>query len=321
MINDEWSLIDRIASVVSDSPAPKGLVKGIGDDCAVYNNGDGTFGLFSTDISIENVHFDLSYCSASDIGYKAMAGNISDIFAMGGDPVLALVSLALPVQCDTSFVDELYSGMNECAVKHGLSIAGGDTSKSEKVIVNISIYGKTTCPVYRSGARSGDSIFITKWNGSSRLGLEVLRSGDIDRNMFPVSVSQHLRPSLPEDIGRRIVKPFSPTSMIDVSDGIVSELTHICGTGNLGYIISHDALPVSDEIVKFCKMTGKNAIDYILNSGEEYGLLFTSSVDTSTDDDIICIGRITESGAFIQYGNKISDIENHGFNHFREYDI
>jgi len=323
MIKDEWSIIDTIASVVGDSSNQTDLIKGIGDDCAVYDNGDGTFGLFSTDMAVEDIHFSLDYCSGTDIGHKIMAANISDILSMAGTPILALVSIGIPPDSETSFIKEIYTGIKGCADIFNTIIAGGDTTSSEKLIINISIYGRADKPVYRTGAKPGDSIYLTKWEGSSRLGLEVLtgakniKGNPVDARDFPLSVERHLRPTPPSTSVKEILETYKPSAMIDVSDGIVSELNHICAGENLGFRLEKKLLPISDEIINYCSVTGNNQIDYILNSGEEYGLLFTGPGRLENTEEIIKIGEITESKYILHEDSIETEIINGGYNHFK----
>lgn len=316
MINSEFSLIDSIKERVNRTQELSGKIFGIGDDCAVYRITDNRYGLFSTDISIENVHFDLSYTSLFNAGYRSMTANISDIFAMGGKPVLALVSLGIPPHFTSPMIAELYDGMLACAVKYGTFIAGGDTSKSAEFIVNISIYGETSSPVYRKGAEPGDRIYITGNTGLSMLGLEIL-SRKIDRNEFPRSVEKHLRPEPCGELVDIILKEYKPTSMIDISDGLISDLGHICSANNCGFELYNDKIPADSEIFKFCMDKKLNISDYTLYSGEEYELLFTSKKDIIDNNQITCIGNITSDGyTLISEGSK-SAIKINGYDHFK----
>ncbi len=323
MIHDEWSLIEEINSVVGQAPHAKNLVMGMGDDCAVWKEGK-TFQLVSTDMAVENIHFDLKYCSPFDVGHKTMVSNISDILAMGGRPLYAVVSLGVPQYLNVSFIKELYMGMKEVAHSFVTQIVGGDSTSSERLIISIAIYGTAHNPIYRKGAVPDENIYITRWQGSSRLGLEVLRSehcGEgypgLKASQFPISVARHLRPATPAlKLTQRIVEEFSPSAMIDVSDGIVSELYHICEYGELGFSIHEKELPLNEEVEQYCSITGKPPTDYILNSGEEYGLLFTSPVDIE-DREVWKIGKITNGGYEICNDRGAKPITNRGYNHFR----
>ncbi len=326
MIRDEWSLIGEINSTLG-KPVSQEIIMGMGDDCAVWQDNKSdkeTFSLFSTDMAVETVHFDLTYCSPFHVGHKSMVSNISDILAMGGKPLHAMVSLGVPKNIEMPFITELYRGMKEVGDSFGTSIVGGDTTASERVIVNIAIYGRAENPIYRRGSVPGDRIYVTTWQGSSRLGLEVLRSehcgeGDlgVEASSFPLSVTRHVMPTTPTmELTQRIVRDFSPHAMIDVSDGIISELQHLCSFDNLGFTLEEERLVIHSEVERFSSATGRSPLDYILNSGEEYGLLFTSPMDIE-DDGVIQIGSITESGFMIDKREGVVPIENEGFNHFR----
>lgn len=316
MINSEFSLIESIKERVNLTQELSEKIFGIGDDCAVYRISDNRYGLFSTDISIENVHFDLSYTPLFNAGYRSMTANISDIFAMGGKPVLALVSLGIPPHFTTQMIEELYDGMLACSVKHGTFIAGGDTSKSEKLIVNISIYGETSAPVYRKGAKPGDKIYITGNTGLSKLGLEILNS-KTDQYKFPGSVEKHLRPEPCGKLLDIILKEYKPTSMIDISDGLISDLGHICTVNNCGFELYNDKIPADREIPEYCMNKKIDVSDFTLYSGEEYELLFTSKKDIIDNNQITCIGNITSAGYTIISEGLISAIKINGYDHFK----
>ncbi len=315
-MRSEWEIIKNIKERVGIRPSPDSPIFGIGDDCAVYRISEARYGLFSTDISIENVHFDLRYTSFHDAGYRSMSANISDIYAMGGKPVLALVALGLPGALQHQDVDEIYKGILASSSKYNTFIAGGDTSASDKLIISISIYGETSVPVYRSGAKPGDYIYLTGKPGLSKLGLELLQRGK-DDGSYPLSIKKHLTPDPRGDIISSITEEFAPSAMIDISDGLLSDLRHICEESKTGFIIDTDSLPVPAELLRFCSGMNNKVLDYSLYSGEEYELLFTSSKPESGHGDITLIGRITESGYFLKTGDSSEEILIAGYDHFR----
>jgi len=315
-MQSEWDIIKKIKERVGIRPSPDSPIFGIGDDCAVYRISEGRYGLFSTDISIENVHFDLRYTSFHDAGYRSMTANISDIYAMGGKPVLALVALGLPSSLTQNIVDEIYKGILASAASNNTFIAGGDISSSDKLIISICIYGETSAPVYRSGAKPGDNIYLTGKPGLSQLGLELLQNGK-NSGDYPLSIKKHLSPDPRGDISNIIIKEFRPTSMIDISDGLLSDLRHICEESGTGFVIDTGSLPLPAELVCFCSGMNNKVLDYSLYSGEEYELLFTSSKPESGHGDITLIGRITESGYFLKTGDSSKEIVIVGYDHFR----
>ncbi len=316
MITSEFKLIESIRKKVNLLQNGSENIFGIGDDCAVYRISDDRYGLFSTDISVENVHFNLDYTSLSDAGYRSMAANVSDIYAMGGKPVLALVSIGIPPQYTEQMIDELYDGILTCALKHGTFIAGGDTSKSDKLVVNISIYGETCRPVYRKGAEAGDRIYVTGNTGLSKLGLEILNKNAC-RDNFPKSVEKHLRPDPRIDLISPIVNEYHPTAMIDISDGLLIDLGHICEMSHCGFEIYIDNVPADDELEGFCAEKKIAASDYTLYSGEEYELIFTAKKDIKDNEHIRYIGNVTASGYILIKGDSQITIEPAGYDHFR----
>lgn len=316
MINSEFKLIESIKDRVDKTQGISGIISGIGDDCAVYRISHNRYGLFSTDISIENVHFDFSYTSLFDTGYRSMTANISDIYAMGGKPVLALVSIGLPAHFTSQMIDELYDGILTCASKHGTFIAGGDTSRSDQMVVNISIYGETSSPVFRKGASAGERIYITGNTGLSKLGLEVLK-GKMNRAGFPLSSEKHLRPDPRGGLIDSIIEDYQPTSMIDISDGLIIDLGRICKLSNCGFELFGDKIPADPELKNFCAVKKIDVTDYSLYSGEEYELLFTTRQEICDNKQITCIGNITSDGyTLISSGSRIA-VELKGYDHFK----
>ena len=315
-MQSEWDIIKTIKARVGTKPSTGSPIFGIGDDCAVYRISEGRYGLFSTDISIENVHFDLRYTSYHDAGYRTISANISDIYAMGGTPILALVALGLPESMSQQDVDEIYNGILSSSSKHNTFIAGGDISRSGKLVISISIYGETSNPVYRNGAKPGDYIYVTGEPGLSKLGLELLQSGK-NSDDYPFSIKKHLTPDPRGDLLMSVIKEFNPTSMIDISDGLISDLRHICEESSTGFVINAESLPVPAELLSFCSGNINKVLDYSLYSGEEYELLFTSSKPESGYNNIRLIGRITDSGYILKTGDSSREIKIAGYDHFR----
>lgn len=316
MITGEFRLIDLIKEKVNRTQGFHPGITGIGDDCAVYRISHNRYGLFSTDISIEDVHFDLSYTSLFNAGYRSMTANISDIYAMGGNPVLALVSAGIPPHFTDKMADELYDGILECAGRYNTYIAGGDTSKSDKLVINISIYGETASPVFRKGAKPGDSIYVTGNTGLSRLGLEILQTGaDISR--YPRSVEKHLKPESGGKLIGTIIDDYSPTSMIDISDGLLMDLGHICSMNGCGFELFEERLPADMELKDYCTNKNISISEYSLYSGEEYELLFTSEKEITGNRLITHIGSITAGGFFLVSGESRRPVITAGYDHFK----
>ena len=328
-IKSEWKLFKSINGLIKKKglPSPSCLIQSIGDDCAVFQISKSRSGLITTDISIESVHFRLDYSSLSDIGFKAMMGNVSDICAMGGKPELAFISIGIPEKLIEKDVLSIYDGLIEACNMAGVNIAGGDTSKSEKIIISITLYGEalTSKVICRNKAKTGDTIYVTGDLGRSMAGLEILSSSDKNAaKRFKSLVQKHKRPVARFAAVSEISKKFNPTSMIDISDGLLSDLRHICESSKRGFILDEEKLPVSDELKNYATEHGKSYIEYAKSSGEEYELLFTSDrkfdlpVKINNSDIIVTpIGTITDKDYFVLSNNKKIKISITGFDHFK----
>jgi thiamine-monophosphate kinase len=328
MIKSEWQLLAKIKNKIDKTnPAyTDDLIKSIGDDCAVFRlNGD-DLALLTSDISIESVHFRRDLSSPEDIGFRCMMANISDIVAMGGECGYSLVSLGIPKSIGDEYVMRIYDGMIEAANMAHLGIVGGDISLSGEIVISISLYGtvKSGKLTLRSGAKPGDYIYLTGYTGSSMAGLEILKDRAGDTDNYPGLVKRYNRPCARYDIINAITQQFSPGAMIDVSDGILSDLRHICDESHSGFRLNRKKIPVSEELLRYVSSTGADLYKYILTSGEEYELLFTSA-KTLTDSMSIAIngigitpiGVITDSGFFIEDENGVRAVEITGYDHFK----
>ena len=317
MIKSEFKLIESIKEKLDKTQGLSDTITGIGDDCAVYKISNERYGIFSTDISIEGRHFNLKYTSLFNAGYRAMAANISDIYAMGGKPILALTTIGVPKKFTQEMISELYDGIATCAVKYKTYIAGGDTSISDSLIINISIYGESSNPIYRSGANGGDKIYMTGNTGLSMLGLKALQKNYNITN-FRKSIGKHLKPEPRGDIINYILEKYEPTAMIDISDGLLSDLGHICEMSKCGFELHLKRIPVDNEIKNFCDHKKINTLDYTLYSGEEFELIFTSPKEIIGDSNITYIGDIIPYGYEAVSDNEKRLITTEGFDHFKQ---
>ncbi len=327
-IASEWKLLESIKRLIDEKGVrPDGrIIQSIGDDCAVLDIGSGRYGLFSTDISIESVHFKRELSSPEDIGFKAMMGNISDIAAMGGECRHALISCGIPADTGVEYIEALYNGMLDAAGMAKLAIIGGDISRSSQLVLNIAIYGEVESRwmVRRGGARPGDFIYCTGDTGGSLAGLEIVLGRDLkSREEFPSLVERHNRPVARFDMVSGIVHQMEPTAMIDVSDGILSDLPHICDESGCGFRIERERLRISGELEGYCRAKGVDPYEYALGSGEEYELLFTSPKDYGDTMQVIInnvpitrIGEITASGRFIRRNGSDHGVPVAGWDHF-----
>lgn len=285
----------------------RGVVVGPGDDTAVLAYDKKHYLLLTTDCVVENVHFTRKQATLFQIGRKAMAVNLSDIAAMGGVPLYALASVGLPKGFSRKEVNELLNGMRKMADTCGFDLVGGNLTKSPVLFVDISLAGKVEKKhlKLRSGAKPGDSIFVTGRLGGTLAG-------------------KHLNAVPRIEEGRRIIESVRVTAMMDISDGISSDLTRMAGASGTGFRIELDRIPVSADAVKMSR-TKEEAVSHALNDGEDYELLFTVR---SSDSDIVpekigslpvtFIGRMTKDKKYIgiwDNGKRIS-IKPAGYSHF-----
>ena len=282
----EFGLIDLITKDVKHYNTT--THKGIGDDAAVLKFGD-VCQLVSTDLLVEGVHFDLAYAPLKHLGYKAVVVNLSDICAMNAIPTQITVSLALSNRFPVEAVEELYEGIKLACAHYKVDLIGGDTTSSTSgLMISITAMGtaKESDITYRSGAQEKDLIVVTGDLGAAYLGLQILEREKAvfmeDKNMQPdlhgseYVLERQLKPEARMDI----VKMFQemdlvPTSMIDVSDGLSSELLHLAKASNLGLQVYEEKIPCDPTVMTIAEEFKLNGVTCALNGGEDYELLFT----------------------------------------------
>ncbi|MEI7661948.1 MAG: thiamine-phosphate kinase [Bacteroidota bacterium] len=286
----EFGLIERLTrNVTIHHP---GTLKGIGDDAAVIDAGNKVM-LISTDLLVEGIHFDLTYMPFRHLGYKAAVVNISDIAAMNGIPKQMTVSLAVSSRFSAEALDELYAGIVTACDKYKVDLVGGDTSSNVKgLTISVTVVGeaKKEEVTYRSGARTGDLLCVTGDLGSAFIGLLILEREKsvfrVDPNMqpeltgFDYQIGRQLRPEARTDVRNLLIGlGIKPTSMIDISDGLASEILHICKQSGVGCKLFEGKIPIEEhtrELAKEYKIIPSVAA---LSGGEDYELLFTVGQD------------------------------------------
>ncbi|HEU5235325.1 MAG TPA: thiamine-phosphate kinase [Terriglobales bacterium] len=305
----ERQLIARLRSKVRG----KNAILGIGDDCAILRVPTGHEALVTTDFSLEGVHFRREWRSPECIGHRCLARGLSDIAAMGGRPMAAFLSLALPKNVPQRWVDRFFSGLLRLAEKFKVELAGGDTSQSPVgVLADITVVGSVPrgTALRRSGARVGDQIYVTGALGESAAALQLLTQEKIKRrDVFP-------EPRIA--IGDWLVKKGVAGACIDASDGLSTDLAHICEESVVGAVVGAAAIPVHPSAGKL-----HNALDLALHGGEDYELLFTAAKKARVpaqvaDVQITRIGEIT-SGSTVrlsQNGRTVA-LSPAGWEHFR----
>lgn len=284
----EFGLIERIAAGIQTKN--RSTIKGIGDDAAVIDAGD-EYILVSTDLLIEGIHFDLAYTPLHHLGYKAVAVNVSDIAAMNGRAEQVTVGLALSNRFSLDAVDALYEGMKAACDSFSVDLVGGDTTSSRSgLMISITAVGRVKKDkiVYRSGAKSNDILCVTGDLGGALLGLTVLeREKEVylanpdmqpDLQKYEYPVGRLLKAEARTDIVADLMEAgVVPTSMIDVSDGLASELFHISKQSGVGIHIFEDKIPIDHQTYDAAIEFKLDPITCALNGGEDYELLFTIS--------------------------------------------
>lgn len=332
----EFGLIDRISK--NFNLQNRSSVKGIGDDAAVIDAGE-DFLLLSTDMLVEGIHFNLAYVPLQHLGYKAVVANVSDIAAMNGRAEQITVSLALSNRFSVESIDALYQGIQAACTNYKVDLVGGDTTASTSgLIISISVTGrvKKDKVAYRSGARLNDILCVTGDLGAALMGLHVLeREKEVfltnpemqpDIEKFEYLVSRQLKPEARTEIILDLEEAgIVPTSMIDVSDGLASELLHIAKNSNVGVRIFEDKIPIDQLTFETAAVDFKlDPITCALNGGEDYELLFTiSQADherIKNHPDIHLIGYVhdkKDQNVMISKQGTVVPLQAQGWDHFR----
>ena len=305
----EFGLIKHIAKDIQ--PKQPSTQKGIGDDAAVMNFGTKRV-LMTTDMLLEGIHFNLEYVPLKHLGYKAAVVNFSDIYAMNGTPTQITVSLGISKRFAVEDIDELYSGIRLACERYGVDLVGGDTCASMTgLTISITCLGTAAAKdiVYRNGAKLNDLICVSGNLGTAYMGLQLLERERIvmqaNENATPAFegkeylLERQLKPEARRDIIDALRKAgIKPTAMMDISDGLSSELMHICQQSNVGCAIYEDKLPIDYQAAALAEEMNLNIVTCVLNGGEDYELLFTCNINDYEKliplDDVYIIGHITK---------------------------
>lgn len=336
----EFGLIDELTRDFSTVNTSTEL--GVGDDCAVLNYSDsGKRTLVTTDLLLEGIHFDLTYTPLKHLGYKAAVVNFSDVYAMGGTPRQITVSLGISKRFTVEHINELYAGILTACNRYGVDLVGGDTSASVTgLLISVTCIGEAAEGeiVRRSGAHDTDLVCVSGDLGAAYMGLQLLereREAGAGQEDFQPDFSgreylleRQLKPEARRDVIEELHKlGIKPTSMMDVSDGLSSELLHICHDSNVGCRIYEERIPIDYQTAVMAEELNMNLVTAAMNGGEDYELLFTVPL---ADHDKVqqmttakLIGRITrpELGAYLvprdDNGEEI-EIRAQGWNAFKE---
>ena len=305
----EFGLIEHLTADFESKNSS--TIYGVGDDAAVIDVGE-KYQLLSTDMLVEGIHFDLTYTPLKHLGYKAVAVNVSDICAMNGEAKQITISIAVSNRFTVESLEELYKGMHLACSKYQVDLVGGDTTSSQSgLVISVSVLGEVEKEdlIYRKGAEEHDLLVVSGDLGSAYLGLQVLSREkqvfDANPNMQPdlegkdYILERQLKPEARRDVVKILKENnIKPTSMIDVSDGLSSEVLHICKNSDVGCTVYEDKLPIDFTAISTADELNLSAVTCALNGGEDYELLFTikqSDYDKLKDDpDFTVIGHITD---------------------------
>lgn len=340
----EFALIERLLEVLGPAGqgAGQGVIRGIGDDAAVLQNLPGTRLLAACDLLIEGVHFDLSFSTPRQLGWKALAVNLSDIAAMGGRPRWALVSLGIDPGLKVSFVEEIYAGIAELAEKFGVIIVGGDTCSSpERLVIDLCVLGEASRSnlAYRSGARQGDYLLVTGGLGAAAAGLSCLLEEKKIKQGKPEDAAELLQAQL-QPIPRVkeaavLIRSGLIGAMNDLSDGLASELHEIASASGCGARIWAERLPVSAATARLARQLERDPLDWALYGGEDYELLITvhggkgaplkmrgliRNLQKATGTTLSLIGKMLPAAdgvKLVGLDGEIEPLSPEGYTHFR----
>ena len=288
--------------------------QGIGDDAALLHFGGDEVAI-STDMLVEGVHFDLGYTPLKHLGYKAVVVNLSDIYAMNMEPTQVTVSIAVSNRFGLKALEELYAGISLASERYKVDVVGGDTTSSNKgLVLSITAIGRAPdgTAVRRSGARPNDLLVVSGDLGGAYLGLQVLRreqevfrvnpTHQPDLEPYDYIVERQLKPEARKDvIGLLAGLEVHPTSMIDISDGLSSEILHLCEAGNVGCVLYEEKIPLDAMVIGTCEEFDLEVTTVALSGGEDYELLFTIAQEDyekiKGNPNLTVIGHMAESGS------------------------
>ncbi len=332
----EFALIDRLTR--DFNPVHPHVLQGIGDDATVVQIGEGKVQVLSTDLLVEGVHFDLSYAPLRHLGYKALVVNLSDILAMNAMAYGVTVSLAISNRFTVEALEEFYAGVRQACETYNVDLLGGDTSSSTKgMVISVTAVGLANEEdiVYRKGAQPNDLICVTGDLGAAYAGFLVLDrekaafvdNPDVQPDLgdYDYVIGRQLKPEIQGPILQRLAKQgLKPTSMMDISDGLASELHHIAKQSSVGCQVFANKLPIDYQTVKVAEEFEISPTTFAMNGGEDYELLMTlplSAYQAISDiRELTIIGKITDDVGQVQIfldSGEVAEVEAQGWQHFK----
>jgi len=308
----EFGLIDHLTK--NFKITHKSTIRGIGDDAAVLEFKDGQV-VVTTDLLVEGVHFDLSYMPLKHLGYKAVIVNLSDVYAMNAEAKQITVSIAVSNRFPLEALEELYAGIEMAASIYGIDVIGGDTTSSTSgLLISVTAIGqaKKESIVYRNGAKPNDLLVVSGDLGGAYMGLQILErekevfkvnpNNQPDLDMYTYIIERQLKPEARKDIVKLLSDlDVKPTSMIDISDGLSSEIIHICKQSAVGCDLYEEKIPLDPQVISTCEEFNIDSTTIALNGGEDYELLMTIDQGDfpkiKANPNLTVIGYIKEKNA------------------------
>jgi thiamine-monophosphate kinase len=324
----EREIIARIRQAVGGAGD---LLVGIGDDCAVYRTAPDRVSLVTTDTMVAGIHFDLRWHPPAELGRKAATVNISDIAAMGGQPRFALLSLALTPDLGEQWLAEFMAGFLDVLSEHGVVLIGGDTVQGRhESVFSVTLLGEMAEAevLTRKGARVGDVVLVSGFLGEAAAGLTLCRLGLGQDPGWQPLVGAHLNPVPQVELGRVLAASGLVHAMQDLSDGLATDLAHICTESGVGAVVAAEKVPLSSLLRKAAETCGQSPLEWALAGGEDYQLLLTAGeeqlaplcalVRKETGYELHPVGRIVEGrGVFLEKAGQRREISYQGYEHFR----
>lgn len=292
------ALLKDAAAFKKEPPATRGWL-GVGDDCAIF---DGW--LVTKDLSVENTHFRLDWSTPEQAVEKHIVSNVSDISAMGGVPRFAVLGLCINKNWSPETRTRVQAALSQGFARRGIALIGGDTVVGDVGMFSTTLLGalenENSKPLLRSAVRPGDTLYVNGTLGKSGAGLWLLMNHPEAKDEFPTLVEYHLAPKICESAGAELLRLGAAGACMDISDGLSSELNHLALSSNVDLQILENKLPIDPEVTRLCEKYGQNPLNFALNGGEEYHLLFANSSPKSIFKANTQLGEVCEIGFAVE---------------------
>jgi thiamine-monophosphate kinase len=315
-MHDEFAKIEWLKTRFELTAVSKRVVVGIGDDAAVIDFGNRPT-IITVDTQVEGVHFRRDLISCRDLGYRAVVAAVSDVWAMAAMPSASVIALTLPASFPDEQFRELIEGIAEAARGTGAQVVGGNLSQGPSLSVTTTVFGLPAAEsVTREGARPGDSIYVTGTLGSAALGLAILEGAPVDPDRAAPFIERWRRPSTHGHAAKALAN--LATSAVDVSDGCLQDLQHLCTASAVGATLHADAIPTAPGYQATCEAVGLDPLLLALTGGEDYELIFSAPESSDADALGTKIGEITRSPGVrvVDETGETIELDQTGFRHF-----